>query len=64
LYLVKDASIVSVQVAPIDLERGRLTGPPVLEIFRSQGPDWLPFLAIRSLEAGQVRVRDLRPSLS
>jgi Tol biopolymer transport system component len=78
LHIVKNASTMSLQVAPIDLERGRLAGSPVLQVFRSGPPSWspdgkqlaytsrgdngLPFLAIRSLESGQVR--DLHPPLS
>lgn len=38
LYAVKDASTVSLQVATIDLDRGELAGPPVLQIYRPQTP--------------------------
>ena len=40
LYTVKAASSESLQVAPIDLGAGRLTGPALLENFRSGRPDW------------------------
>jgi Tol biopolymer transport system component len=78
LHIVKDASTVSLQVAPIDLESGKLTGPAVLQVFRNELPDWSPdgrqlayvsrgisgiaSIAIRSLDSGQVR--ELRPPLS
>ena len=77
LLIVKDASTLSLQVAPIDLEAGRLSGPAVLENFRSGRPDWsadgkqlayksttangLQAVSIRSVESG--RVRELRPAL-
>ena len=78
LHVVKDASTVSFQVAPIDLERGRLSGAAVLQVFRSEPPAWsadgtrlaymarsangLPFLGIHSIEPNQVR--QLQPRLS
>jgi Tol biopolymer transport system component len=71
LYVVKDASTESLQVAPIDLARGVLSGPAVLENFRSRRPDWSPdnsrlayvttdvggrpALTIRALASGQIR---------
>ncbi|MCA1650748.1 MAG: hypothetical protein LC753_10880 [Acidobacteria bacterium] len=77
LHIVRDASTLSLQVAPIDLEAGRLLGPAVLENFRSGRPDWsadgkqlayksttangLQAVSIRSVESG--RVRELRPAL-
>jgi Tol biopolymer transport system component len=45
LYTVKEASTVSLQVAPIDLQHGTITGPPVMQIYRPQTPqtvDWSP----------------------
>ena len=77
LHIVRDASTLSLQVAPIDLDSGRLSGPAVLENFRSARPDWstdgkqlayksttangLQAVSIRSVESG--RVRELRPAL-
>jgi len=71
LYLVRDASTIGLQVAPIDLQAGRLTGPPVLESFRSGRPDWsrdgrfiayrftganeLPAIAVRASGSGERR---------
>ena len=71
LYVVKDASTESLQLAPIDLARGVLSGPPVLENFRSHRPDWSPdgtrlayvtkdagdrpAITIRALASGQIR---------
>lgn len=64
-------------VAPVDLDTGKLTGPPVLQSFWSERPEWSPdgrylvhaytgssrgrTLVIRSTESGQVR--ELRPAL-
>jgi Tol biopolymer transport system component len=42
LYVVRDASTVGLHVAPIDLDAGKLTGPPVLQSFRSEYPGWSP----------------------
>jgi Tol biopolymer transport system component len=77
LYIVRDASTLGLHVAPIDLQAGKLTGPPVLESFRSGRPDWssdgqliayrstgmngLPTIAVHSAETGQRR--ELHPSL-
>jgi Tol biopolymer transport system component len=77
LHLVKDASTVSLQVAPIDLEAGRLTGPAAIENFRVEYPTWSPdgkilsyahtgangirVLALRSVETGVLR--EVRPAL-
>ena len=77
LYTVKDASTASLQVAPIDLRAGRLTGPAVLENFRSGRPDWtrdgkllayewtgstgVPAIMVRTVDSGETR--ELRPSL-
>lgn len=77
LHIVKDTSTLSLQVAPIDLDAGKLSGPPVLENFRSGRPDWssdgkqlayrftgangLPVISIRSVDSGEVR--ELRPAL-
>ena len=77
LYTVKDATTLSMQIAPIDLRAGRLTGPPVLENFRSGRPDWtadgkqlayeatgasgIPAIAVRSVDSGTVR--ELRPAM-
>jgi Tol biopolymer transport system component len=77
LHVVKEASTESIQIAPLDLASGRLSGPPVLENFRSRRPDWsrdgkflayqstaasgIRVLTIRSVESGAVRV--LRPAL-
>lgn len=78
LHVLKDASTVSFQVAPIDLARGTMTGPAVIQVFRSEPPAWsadgtqlaymarsangLPFLGIHSIESN--RVRHLQPRLS
>jgi Tol biopolymer transport system component len=78
LYVTKDASTQSLQVAPIDLNAGKLTGPPVVQGYRSMRPDWSPdgkylafrstgasreaILTIRSTETGEVR--QLRPPLN
>jgi Tol biopolymer transport system component len=40
LHIVRDASTVALQMAPIDLSTGKLTGPPVLESFRAGRPAW------------------------
>jgi hypothetical protein len=40
LHVVKDSSTLSLQIAPIDIAAGRLTGPGVLENFRSLRPSW------------------------
>jgi len=77
LHIVKDASTMSLQVAPIDLDAGKLSGAPVLENFRSENPSWSPdgtylayastgangirILSIRSMESRQMR--ELRPAL-
>lgn len=77
LYTVKGASTESLQVAPIDLGAGRLTGPALLENFRSGRPDWtgdgkmlaykwtgtsdIPAIMVRTVESGETR--ELRPSL-
>jgi Tol biopolymer transport system component len=77
LFVVKDASTEGLYVAPIDLATGKLSGPAVLQSFRSQYPGWsrdgkylsyvfrnasgIGVLAIRSAESGQVR--ELRPAL-
>lgn len=77
LHLVKDASTESLQLAPFDPAAGRITGPSVLENFRSFLPAWsrdgrsLAYahigsderraLAIRSVDSGQVRY--VRPEL-
>jgi Tol biopolymer transport system component len=77
LYIVRDSSTESLQVAPIDLEAGKLSGPAVVENFRSARPDWsidgkqlaykttgangLSALSIRSVESG--RIRELWPAL-
>jgi Tol biopolymer transport system component len=45
LFIVKDASTVSLHVAPVDLEGGRFTGPSVMQIYRPQTPQspaWSP----------------------
>jgi Tol biopolymer transport system component len=71
LHFVKNASTKGLHVAPIDLESGRLSGPAVLENFRSGRPDWsadgkllaykstspndFQLLSIRSVETGQLR---------
>jgi Tol biopolymer transport system component len=77
LYVVKPASTMSLQVVPIDLAQGRLTGPPVAQIYGADTPAWssdstrlaymhrppngIPVLAIRSLESGSVQA--LKPRL-
>ncbi len=77
LFTVKDASTVNFQIAPIDLERGRLTGAPLLQVFRAETPSWSrdgrflayqargangqAHLAIRELASN--RVRELHPPL-
>lgn len=77
LYTVKDASTESLQIAPIDLRAGRLTGPAVLENFRSGRPAWtrdgkqlayrwtgpsdIPAIMVRTVDSGATR--ELRPSL-
>jgi Tol biopolymer transport system component len=76
LHIVKDTSTQSVQIAPIDLEAGKLSGPAVHENFRAGTPAWSPggrllaymskglngnALAVRSVETG--RLRELRPAL-
>ena len=71
LHVVRDASTVGLHIAPIDLGAGRLTGPSVLENFRSGPPAWsfdgkqlaykmttangLQMLAIRPVDRDQVR---------
>jgi Tol biopolymer transport system component len=78
LHVTKDASNQSLQVAPIDLRSGKLTGPPVVQAYRSARPSWshdgkyLAFrstgsggeaiLTIRSTETGEVQ--ELRPTLN
>jgi Tol biopolymer transport system component len=78
LYVTRDASTESLQVAPIDLNSGKLTGAPVVQGYRSMRPDWSPdgkslafrstgpsreaILTIRSTETGEVR--ELRPPLN
>jgi Tol biopolymer transport system component len=45
LFIVKDASTVNLQVAPVDLESGKFTGPSVMQIYRPQTPQspaWSP----------------------
>jgi len=42
LFAVKDASTLSLHVAPVDFEKGELAGPPVIESVRSQFPRWSP----------------------
>jgi Tol biopolymer transport system component len=77
LHLVKDASTVSLQIAPIDLNAGRLTGPAAVENFGVEYPAWSPdgktlsyaltgangirVLALRSAETGALR--EVRPAL-
>lgn len=77
LHVVREASTESIQIAALDLASGKLSGPPVLENFRSRRPDWsrdgkflayqstapsgIRVLTIRSVESGDVRV--LRPAL-
>lgn len=77
LYTVKDASTESLQIAPVDLRAGRLTGPAVLENFRSGRPAWtrdgkqlaykwtgasdVPAIIVRTVDSGETR--ELRPSL-
>ena len=78
LYTVKEASTVHIAVAPIDLERGTLTGAPVLQIFRTgYAPAWSPdgkLLAYPAIAANDQRylairnvetnqVRELHPQL-
>ncbi len=78
LHVTKDASTESLQVAPIDLNSGKLTGAPVVQGYRSKRPDWSPdgkhlafrstgssreaILSVRSTETGEVR--ELRPPLN
>src|SRR5205809_492074 len=73
----RSASTFNFQIAPIDLERGRLTGAPLLQVFRTETPSWSrdgrflayqaqgangqPHLAIRELSSN--RVRELHPPL-
>jgi Tol biopolymer transport system component len=78
LFIVRSASTESLQVAPIDLDTGKLSSAPVLENFRSGVPAWsrdgkhlaygstgtngLLRLSIRSVESGQLR--ELRTGLA
>jgi hypothetical protein len=41
LFMVKQASTVSLQIAPVDLAGGRLTGPSSLQIYQPQTPQRL-----------------------
>ena len=74
LYIARGASTQALHVAPIDLESGKLTGPPVFQTVgdASLRPAWSPdgrylayhsgsSLSIRSVESGKVR--ELRPEL-
>jgi Tol biopolymer transport system component len=77
LHLAKDASTRSLQIAPIDLNAGHLTGPAAIENFGVEYPTWSPdgktliyahtgangirVLALRSLETGVLR--EVRPAL-
>ncbi len=71
LHIYKDTSTIALHIAPIDLEVGRVTGPPVVESYRSHRPDWsrdgkylaykssdvsgVNLLSIRNLETGELR---------
>ena len=77
LVVVRDASTLGLYSAPVDLNAGKLAGPPVLQSFSSEYPTWSPdgqylsysftgsgggrTLAIRNMASGQVR--QLRPAL-
>ena len=77
LYVVKNASTLHMQIAPIDLAAGRLSGASSLRIYGSDTPAWsldgrqlayamtpangLRYLAIHDLVSNTVR--ELRPQL-
>lgn len=74
LYIARSASTQALQVAPIDVQSGKLTGVPVFQSVANQAdrPVWSPdgrylafgpgsTLAIREVETGKVR--ELRPAL-
>jgi Tol biopolymer transport system component len=68
LYAVKESSSVNLQIAPIDFEHGKLTGPPVAQIYRPQTPQipaWssdgklLAYAARSASDRSYVAIRDL-----
>ena len=68
LYVVKESSTVSLQIAPIDLDRGALTGPSVTQIYRPQTPQtpaWSPdgkslaYAARSASDRSYIAIRDL-----
>jgi Tol biopolymer transport system component len=68
LFTVKSASTVNLQVVPVDLDRGKVTGPPSTQIYRPQTPQspaWSPdgkllaYAARSANEQTYIAIRDV-----